>query len=76
MPSLDDNFVSVTIDSQSTVGEVLDQLGNVYKMKSSFDYDLMVNYAGKNRLLGRDEFLVDVLKCLNIEYNECSSDKT
>lgn len=65
-PSLDDNLVVVNIDSKSTVGEVLDELGNVYKMKSSFDYDLIANYSGKNRILDRDEFLIDVVKSLNI----------
>lgn len=54
MPSVDDNFVSVMIDTKSTVGEVIDELGNMFKMRSVFDFDLMATYTGKNRLLDRD----------------------
>ena len=54
LPSLDDNFVSVIVDSKSTVGEILEEIGNMFKMKNSFDFDLMANYNGKNRLLDRD----------------------
>jgi hypothetical protein len=35
-------------------------------MKSAFDYDLMANFNGKNRILDRDEFLVDLIKSLNL----------
>lgn len=54
LPCIDDNFVSVVVDNKSTVGEILDEVGGMFKMKNSFDYDLMVNYNGKNRLLDRD----------------------
>jgi hypothetical protein len=56
------------IDTKSTVGEVLDELGNMFKMKNSFDFDLMVIYNGKKRLLERDEYLIDVVKCLSIDF--------
>jgi hypothetical protein len=41
-------------------------------MKFCFDFDLMVTYFGRNRLLDRDEYLIDVVKCLGIEYEEVS----
>lgn len=47
----------------------------MFKMRNSFDYDLMVNYNGKNRLLDRDEFIIDLIKCLGIDFEECSADK-
>lgn len=37
-------------------------------MKNSFDYDLMANYNGKTRILDRDEFFVDIIQCLGIDY--------
>jgi hypothetical protein len=56
------------LDTRSTVGEVLDELGNIFKMNNCFDFDLIVMYLGKGRLLDRDEFLFDVVKCLGIAY--------
>lgn len=54
LPSVDENFVSLAIDSKSTVGEVLDELANTFKLKNSFDFDLMAMYGGKSRILDRD----------------------
>lgn len=68
LPSVDENFVSVVIDSKSTVGEVLDDLGNTFKMKISLDYDLMAMYSGKSRLLDRDEFIIDIVRSLQIDH--------
>lgn len=44
-------------------------------MKVCYDYDLMVMYGGKSRLLDRDEFVIDIIRSLEIDYEEISGDK-
>lgn len=38
-------FIEVQVDPKTTVGEIIDELGNVLHMKNCFDFDLMTTYG-------------------------------
>lgn len=64
LPSLDEDTVSVVIDSNSTAGEVVDEICRDFDIKVGFDYDLVALYNGKTRIMDRDEFVADAVKIL------------
>ena len=54
LPSLDEDSVSVAIDSTSTAGEVIDEICRDFDIKVGFDYELIALYNGKSRIMDRD----------------------
>lgn len=75
LPSLDDDSVSVVVDSNSTAGEVVDEICRTFDIRIGFDYDLVALYNGKTRIMDRDEFVVDTIKVLDIKIEEVSANK-
>lgn len=54
LASLNDEVITAQFTETSTVGEIIDELGMSFGMKICFDYDLLVVFNGKRRVLDRD----------------------
>lgn len=70
VPSLEDNFVNVEVDSLTTVGEIVDEIGKSYNITNALDFGLIVKYNGQERILDRDEFLGDTIVNTKIKFQE------
>lgn len=75
LPSLEENYVTVVIDSSSTAGEIVDELCRDFSIRIGLDFDLVAIYNGRTRILDRDEFVNDLVKLLDIEFEEVSAEK-
>ena len=67
-PDLDNTYINIEIFPKSTVGEVIDEIGEVFEIYMAFDYELKVSINGKYRTLDRDGVMYDLVKELDVEY--------
>lgn len=70
---MDDECITLTFEDNSTVGEIIDEIGMNFKMKICFDYELLAVFNNKRRILDRDSFLIDAVNALDIQYTELDS---
>lgn len=66
LPDVERKFINVEVHTTTKVGQIIDELGEIFEMMLAFDYELVVNINGRSKILDRDSSLHEIAIKMNL----------